>query len=141
MPRQGRHYRSTFDKMCTRAPGFTLVELLVVVALIGILVALLLPAVQSAREAARRAECSNHLRQLGVALHNFEAARKHLPTGADSRASESIPNLPHNFFRWSTFAHLTPFLEEKNVQDRLDLTQPLYGVDLQITPDNREGAS
>ena len=64
-----------------RATGFTLVELLVVIAIIGVLVALLLPAIQAAREAARRRECQNHLKQIGLAILNHETAVKAFPHG------------------------------------------------------------
>jgi prepilin-type N-terminal cleavage/methylation domain-containing protein/prepilin-type processing-associated H-X9-DG protein len=110
-----------------RQRGFTLVELLVVIAIIGILIALLLPAVQAAREAARRSQCTNNFKQLGIALHNFEQMRKCLPTGTTSQTYAADPTVPANFYRWSAFAHLTPFLEQTSVYNALDLTVPLYG--------------
>ena len=81
-----------------RQRGFTLVELLVVIAIIGILVALLLPAVQAAREAARRMQCGNNLKQLGLAMHNYESAHGKLPFGWNTHGT-----------LWS--AMILPFIE------------------------------
>jgi prepilin-type N-terminal cleavage/methylation domain-containing protein len=92
--------------------GFSLVELLVVIAIIGILIALLLPAVQAAREAGRRAHCSNNLRQLGVAAHQYHDTHKHLPP-----VIGYYPTTDHGAFGTYHF-HLLPFLEQGNLYDR-----------------------
>jgi prepilin-type N-terminal cleavage/methylation domain-containing protein/prepilin-type processing-associated H-X9-DG protein len=106
--------------------GFTLVELLVVVAIVGVLIGLLLPAVQSARESARRTHCTNNLRQIGIGAANHEAARRRYPVGAEARAWAAKPNWPHQFFRWSVLAHLAPYYEQEALLRSLDLTVPLY---------------
>lgn len=90
--------------------GFTLVELLVVIAIIGILVALLLPAIQAARESARRSECTNHLKQLGLAAINYEAANKTLPV------SEGWANQGRNGGGW-ILASL-PYMEQQSLYDQ-----------------------
>ena len=106
--------------------GFTLVELLVVVAILATLVGLLVPAVQSARESARRSSCTNNVRQLGLAAANHESARGRFPLGAESRPWEARPDFPWQFFRWSLLAHLAPFYEEEQLLRSLDLTVPLF---------------
>ncbi|QDV80987.1 DUF1559 domain-containing protein [Botrimarina mediterranea] len=119
--------------------GFTLVELLVVVAIIGILVALLLPAVQAAREASRRTSCVNKLRQVAVAMQNYVAAQGHFPSGAVSQANPDNPATPHNFYRWSALAAILPYLESGAAYDALDMTQPLYtGVSGSVSAANVE---
>src|SRR5262245_18300220 len=128
--------------------GFTLVELLVVIAIIGILVALLLPAIQAAREAARRTQCTNKMKQIGLAALNYESARKTLPpaftpnnfafvprTGACSgvagAASPSNGLTHHNFF---TF--ILPYLEQSAIYDQID-----FKYDWFITTTNSIGTT
>ncbi len=111
--------------------GFTLIELLVVVAIIGILIAMLLPAVQQARESGRRVSCVNNVRQLGVAIHNFEATKKRLPA-AGTYAKPETPNLHFSYSYWridlksgtnySWLVSLLPFMEEQSLFDQFNLS-------------------
>jgi prepilin-type N-terminal cleavage/methylation domain-containing protein len=92
---------------CTASPGFTLIELLVVIAIIAVLIALLLPAVQAAREAARRAQCVNNLKQLGLALANYESANGCFPpAGGANNFAVSPPATQFIDCDWSVFARL-----------------------------------
>ncbi len=103
------------DRLRVRgAGGFTLVELLVVIAIIAVLVAMLLPAVQAARESARRTSCINNLKQIGVASQSFYDGHGSFPVGAESKAWPAAPSNAWTFYRWSSLAHLAPFLEEGN---------------------------
>ncbi|MDX1962671.1 MAG: DUF1559 domain-containing protein [Pirellulales bacterium] len=95
--------------------GFTLVELLVVIAIIGILVALLLPAIQAARQAALRGQCTNNIRQLGIAAHNFSDAYKKLPSSIRPAGVTPLPRI-------AGLLQLLPFIEEDNLFKRYDKT-------------------
>lgn len=99
--------------------GFTLVELLVVIAIIAILMGLLLPAVQQAREAARRAQCLNNLKQMGLAAFNFESAKQHYPTsGGCSETYWAEQNEPLNGFQNAGFHYqLLPYIEQENLMN------------------------
>ena len=109
-----------------RRPGFTLIELLVVIAIIGVLIALLLPAVQSAREAARRAQCSNNLKQIGIALHNYHSGLNTFPVGfLYPRDGAAAPGIPELHYRWSVLALLTPYLEQSNLSNALNFDWPI----------------
>ena len=109
----------------TRKRGFTLVELLVVIAIIGILIGLLLPAVQGAREAARRMSCSNNVRQIGLACHNYHDVLGSFPPG---KLTEPRPDGSDagNYFGWS--ALLLPFCEQENVRRLVDFKEKVYSA-------------
>jgi prepilin-type N-terminal cleavage/methylation domain-containing protein/prepilin-type processing-associated H-X9-DG protein len=119
------------SKTCIRK-GFTLLELLVVIAIIGVLVGLLLPAVQKVREAANRTSCQNNLKQIGLALHNYHDSFKQLPNNIRPSATNTVR------VRWVTF--LLPYFEQDNVyaRYRFDLNwsdpvnSPLTGLPLKI---------
>ncbi|MHB1034685.1 MAG: DUF1559 family PulG-like putative transporter [Pirellulales bacterium] len=104
--------------------GFTLIELLVVIAIIGTLMALLLPAVQAARESARRSQCHNNLKQIGLAIHNFESVHRLLPTGGEgSDFSVAANGGQTKFSRVGLFVTLLPFIERGDLYVQLDLSK------------------
>src|SRR5579871_3674786 len=101
--------------------GFTLIELLVVIAIIGVLVGLLLPAVQKVREAAARAKCLNNLKQIALATHNYHGAVNKFPPGVDQLPFATAPK-----YRGVTlYVYLLPYLEQNNLFTGWDMTNPL----------------
>src|SRR5215469_7251820 len=111
--------------------GFTLIELLVVIALIGVLIGLLLPAVQKVREAANRVQCQNNLKQLGLALHNHEATRNAFPPGYVSQPENPAMGPVDPQFNdagpgWGWLTYLLPYVEQGNLYRSLSLNLPCW---------------
>jgi prepilin-type N-terminal cleavage/methylation domain-containing protein len=115
-----------------RKSGFTLVELLVVIAIIGVLVALLLPAIQAARESSRRSACENNSKQLGIALQGYHGVYNKFPSnspwliGQFTDCDEWDPSqVLAQDLKGSMLLKLTPFLEEQTLHDRVNFNDPL----------------
>jgi len=125
-----------------RRAGFTLVELLVVIAIIGVLVALLLPAVQAAREAARRISCQNNVKNLALAVLNYENQHQELPAGTDAprrrqgKLTEIVDMYRGNQFSW--IVRVLPFLEQQAVYDRFDFDFDAFNQDVNLIPQPQE---
>ena len=110
-------------------PAFTLIELLVVIAIIAVLIALLLPAVQAAREAAQRAQCTNNLKQIGLAMHNYHQSIDKFPQGM----SQSAASLPYTAYagwgEWSAQSMLLPYMEQTPVYNSINFSfDMIYGT-------------
>jgi prepilin-type N-terminal cleavage/methylation domain-containing protein len=116
--------------------GFTLVELLVVIAIIGVLIGLLLPAVQSARGAARRMSSLNNLKQMGLALHTYHDGKRRLPPGFTSTVTDaSTTPVTETGPGWSLFAEILPYMEEASLHQQINFSKRIY--DPSSPSDNR----
>lgn len=113
-----------------RRPGFTLIELLVVIAVIGMLVSLLLPAVQQAREAARRSQCRNNLKQIGLAMHNYHDVHQGFPSGyiSDFHHPDRDPDTWDGPQGWAWGMLILPYLDQAPLYQQFDLNRPSWDV-------------
>ena len=132
MKRNDPHYQTVNNKR-TRRCAFTLIELLVVIAIIAILVSLLLPAVQQAREAARRSSCKNNLMQLGIAIINYEHQWETFPLGSANATGPIINERKGYHVGW--MVRILPHMDDDNAFDKFDFTKGAYD------PANREVAA
>jgi prepilin-type N-terminal cleavage/methylation domain-containing protein/prepilin-type processing-associated H-X9-DG protein len=111
-----------------RLRGFTLIELLVVIAIIGVLIALLLPAVQAAREAARRAQCTNNLKQIGLAVYNYESANGSYPMGNITRSAAENPNCTGTYYGHTCMSYILPYIEGSAQYNAVNFSRPYNSI-------------